>query len=146
MKFIGQGISSGKHCRQWKRIAMLCDFGLSHILLDLSTYADGSSATGTTRYTAPEVLTYEVQCRDRKSDIWAFGCTSGQILFDQKPYHGSETHPAILRAIMNGRAPFEWNDPDDFLAGVISCLERNRSERPTIEELVLRLIPVPTAE
>ncbi|KAF8337106.1 kinase-like domain-containing protein [Cantharellus anzutake] len=120
-----------------KGIAMLCDFGLSCILLDLSTYADGSSTAGTARYTAPEVLNGEVQYRDGKSDVWALGCTSGQILFDLKPYHELETYPAILRAIMAGHAPFEWNNPDDFLTNINRCLKQNPSERPTIEELVL---------
>ncbi|KAF8343804.1 kinase-like domain-containing protein [Cantharellus anzutake] len=118
---------------------MLCDFGLSCTLLDSSTYADGSSTAGTTRYTAPEVLSYEVQHRDRKSDMWAFGCTSGQILFDLRPYHASETNFAVLRAISDGRAPFEWDGPDEFLASISCCLERNPNERLTIEELVLRL-------
>ena len=56
--------------------AQLCDFGLSSILGDSSTNLLGSSVSPEPRYASPELLDLEGGSRDRRSDVWAFGCTS----------------------------------------------------------------------
>ena len=60
-------------------LARLCDFGLSSLLDDLSTYTQSTSTGGTTRFLSPELLTGELEARNEGSDIWAFGCASGEV-------------------------------------------------------------------
>ena len=63
-------------------VAKLCDFGLSSLLSDLSTFAQSSSKFGTQRFTSPELWDYMVETkRNEGSDVWAFGCTSGEAKF-----------------------------------------------------------------
>ncbi len=58
---------------------MLCDFGLSCILYEEATFAQGSSIASTLRFTAPELIDGIVERRNKASDVWAFGCTAGQV-------------------------------------------------------------------
>ncbi len=58
---------------------MLCDFGLSCILYEEATFAQGTSLTGTIRFTAPELIDDTMERRNKASDVWAFGCTAGQV-------------------------------------------------------------------
>ena len=61
-------------------VAKLCDFGLSSLLSDLSTFAQSSSKFGTQRFTSPELWDDTVETeRNERSDVWAFGCTSGEV-------------------------------------------------------------------
>ena len=62
-------------------LARLCDFGVSSFLGDLSTYAQSTSRFGTIRYVSPELLTGVVEARNKGSDVWAFGCASGEVGF-----------------------------------------------------------------
>ena len=62
-------------------LARLCDFGLSSLLDDLSTYAQSSSVVSTLRFTSPELLTGAAEVRNERSDVWAFGCASGEVGF-----------------------------------------------------------------
>ena len=62
-------------------LVRLCDFGLSSLLDDLSTYTQSSSVLGTLRFTSPELLTEAAGVRNEKSDIWAFGCAAGEVGF-----------------------------------------------------------------
>ncbi|KAF8320526.1 uncharacterized protein EI90DRAFT_2598189 [Cantharellus anzutake] len=80
--------------------AMICDFGLFSIILDLSTYAEGSGTISTMWFTSPRVLDGRVSTRDKGNDVWA-SCTSGQILFDTRPYHACGTDHIVLRAARN---------------------------------------------
>ncbi|KAF8307847.1 kinase-like domain-containing protein [Cantharellus anzutake] len=58
-------------------VARLCDFGLSSLLDDLSIYAPSSSVAGTLRFISPEL--FAGGKRNEASDIWAFGCTAGEV-------------------------------------------------------------------
>ncbi|KAF8333060.1 kinase-like domain-containing protein [Cantharellus anzutake] len=116
-------------------MAMLCDFGLSSILSDLSMHEEGSSIISTARFTSPEILSCHVKKPNKKSDVWAFGCASGQVLFNIRPY---VTLPGILdvhHAVVNGEPPFTWNEPDKFFATIERCLKWDPEERPSIEEV-----------
>ena len=62
-------------------LARLCDIGLSSLLDDLSPYTQSTSTGGTTRFLSPELLAGELEARNEGSDVWAFGCASGEVGF-----------------------------------------------------------------
>ncbi|KAF8326036.1 kinase-like domain-containing protein [Cantharellus anzutake] len=92
--------------------AQLCDFGLSRILDGLPTGQTTSDQGGTLRFQAPELLgASEDDSRPTtKSDVYAFGCTCVQILFDHPPYHWLKRDVEVLRAIERQVAPWAWSD------------------------------------
>lgn len=58
----------------------LGDYGLLTILLEASKYSDSPSVTCGLRYAAPELLIGKtLDGRNRKSDIWAFGCVAAEV-------------------------------------------------------------------
>ncbi|KAF8328586.1 kinase-like domain-containing protein [Cantharellus anzutake] len=69
-----------------EKTPQLCDFGLSFIISDKSTYIDATSMGqfGTWRYLAPEVCMAEEPFRNMKSDVWAFGCTAMEVRLFQR--------------------------------------------------------------
>ncbi|KAF8333056.1 kinase-like domain-containing protein [Cantharellus anzutake] len=114
---------------------LLCDFGLSCILSDLSTHAEGSSTVSTVRFTSPEILDCSVKKRDKRSDVWAFGCASGQVLSDIRPYAKAKGPLDVQDAVRKHEPPFEWKDSDEFFAYVGPCLEWEPDKRPTMEKV-----------
>jgi len=119
--------------------AQLCDFGLSSILGDSSTNLLGSSVTPEPRYASPELV--QGGSRDRRSDVWAFGCTSMGILSDKNPYHNKITEYGVIIAIESGGLPYDWDTEDHFQRAVGFCFQRNANDRPTIETIMEELEP-----
>ena len=134
------------------RQARLCDFGLSTLLGDASTYTEATSTFGSVRFLSPELLTGELEARNKASDIWAFGCASGEvrslasdeartyqhvlkILRDERPYHWIANDRRIISAVTKG-PPYTWPDPDDFAKCIASCFEIDPEERPSSFELL----------
>ena len=132
--------------------AKLCDFGLSSLLGDLSTYTQSTSTFGTIRFLSPELMTGEVEARNEGSDVWAFGCASGEvrfltsdeagtyqhilkILWDERPYHWITNDRLLISAITKS-PPYIWPDPDSFVKGIASCFEIDLERRPTSSELL----------
>ncbi|KAF8326408.1 kinase-like domain-containing protein [Cantharellus anzutake] len=112
-------------------LAKLCDFGVSSILNDESTYAEGSSVVRSLRFIAPELLNVDdpVVHRDERSDVWAFGCTSAEILSDRPPYHGiHEFH--VPSEIAGGTPPYIWDRPDEVGEVIVRCMTFQRDSRP----------------
>ena len=119
--------------------ARLCDFGLSSLLGDPSTYTESTSTFGTIRFLSPELLTGKLEARNERSDIWAFGCASGEvgfftsdesrtyqrvlkILYNERPYHWITNDRQITSAVTEG-PPYIWPDPDGFVKCIASCFE-----------------------
>ena len=132
--------------------ARLCDFGLSSLLGDPSTYTESTSTLGTIRFLSPELLTGELDARNKGSDIWAFGCASGEvtfltsdeartyqhifkILYDERPYHWITNDWRLIRATTEG-PPYIWPNPDGFVKSIASCFEIDPVRRPTSSELI----------
>ena len=69
-------------------LARLCDFGLSSLLDDISTYTQSTSTGGTTRFLSPELMTGVLEARNEGSDVWAFGCASGEVGLFISPHIG----------------------------------------------------------
>ena len=132
--------------------ARLCDFGLSSVLGDPSTYTGSTSTFGTIRFLSPELLTGELDARTKGSDVWAFGCASGEVGFltsdetrtyqhvlkmlrDERPYHWIANDRRIPFVVTEG-PPYIWSDPDTFMKCIASCFEMDPERRPTSSELL----------
>ena len=133
-------------------LAKLCDFGLSSLLGDLSTYTQSTSTFGTIRFLSPELMTGEVEARNEGSDVWAFGCASGEVRFfisdkvgtyrhirkilcNERPYHWI-TNDRLLNSAVTKSPPYIWPDPDSFVKCIASCFEIDPEMRPTSSELL----------
>ena len=132
--------------------ARLCDFVLSSLLGDSSTYTEDTSILGTIRFLSPELLTGELEARNKWSDIWALGCASGEvgfltsdeartyqhifkILCDERPY-GWITNDWLLPGAITKGPPYIWPNPDGFVKCIASCFEIDPVRRPTSSELI----------
>ncbi|KAF8317502.1 kinase-like domain-containing protein [Cantharellus anzutake] len=125
------------------RTPQLCDFGLSFIVSDTSTYIHASSLLGTARYVAPEVFESEEPFRNKKTDVWAFGCTAMEILRSEPPYPTIRNDLAVFKVIgtilpfnPSATQPTEETlvrcfdlDPEGRInmGDVIKCLKQNAS-------------------
>lgn len=67
------------------RRAMLADFGISRILMTLTTSSD-NIATGTAHWMAPEMFLVDDASPRKEGDIWAFGCICYEILTCRVPF------------------------------------------------------------
>jgi len=122
--------------------AQLCDFGLSRILDDLPSGHTTSLQMGTLRYQAPELLegddTREKWHPTTEGDIFAFACTSVRILFDKEPYHWCKNDSKVMKAILQGEAPWVWGDTS-LEQILVSCCRRSSSDRPSMSDVVAAL-------
>ncbi|KAF8338071.1 kinase-like domain-containing protein, partial [Cantharellus anzutake] len=86
-------------------VALLCDFGLSSILSDITTHPHISSITGTLRYAPPELFSVTSMQRNEASDIWAFGCTATEVgppLVDPKQFHLPKHRSSPTNSLITG--------------------------------------------
>ncbi|KAF8337385.1 kinase-like domain-containing protein, partial [Cantharellus anzutake] len=113
-------------------VARLCDFGLSSLLDDLPIYAPSSSMDGTLRYKSPEL--FSGGKRNEASDMWAFGCTAGEILRNERPYHHISFDLQLLTTV-NSASPHVWRCPTEFEKCIASCCEHCSDRRPSSPEL-----------
>ncbi|KAF8340584.1 uncharacterized protein EI90DRAFT_3036066 [Cantharellus anzutake] len=103
--------------------AQLCDFGLSRALNELSTGAQTTSTMlgYTIRYSSYEVIIEEM--KTVFSDVYAFGCTSIQVLFDKHPFSGIKND--IRRILSQCCEPDHDKRPS--ISSVLQDLDRARS-------------------
>ncbi|KIK90719.1 hypothetical protein PAXRUDRAFT_666918 [Paxillus rubicundulus Ve08.2h10] len=96
--------------------ACISDFGLSTLLTTFggSTYATSSHAQGTLRWTAPELLDFQVPEDGEnalhvfpapQSDVYSFGSIALQVLTGKVPYHYCIRDAQVLSAILKGMIP-----------------------------------------
>ena len=123
--------------------AKVLDFGLARFRperrppedVDLTAkLADSGGVVGTAAYMAPEQVRGE-EC-DERCDIWAFGCCLAEMLSGTRTFNGP-TVPDIMSRVISGQAnlgSFPSGTPENVRALVTSCLQTNRSRRPTLDE------------
>lgn len=133
-----------------KHEAVLTDFGLSKVVEDLNTAAGSSTTTvgaGSLRWKAPELLKIPMSESVNvtlASDVWAFGCTTYQLLTVTIPYSLHKYPHVIETSILGGVLPFDEADP---VAQVPSgmwdiaskCWTPKAGDRPTMDELARSL-------
>ncbi|KAF9460304.1 kinase-like domain-containing protein, partial [Collybia nuda] len=130
--------------------AMLNDFGLSS-----KTQQYGCDTLGgSLRWQAPELLFDSISDgredewisspQSTKSDVWAFACTTYEVLLGRLPYHDRQLNWAIIQEIMQGKGPLR---PDDTLIHgstkllelMVDCWALRPSDRPCAVVIASRL-------
>ncbi|KAF8325406.1 quinon protein alcohol dehydrogenase-like superfamily [Cantharellus anzutake] len=121
--------------------AKLCDFGLSSILDDITTYAQSTSTQGTIRFVSPELLGGTSEGRNKMSDVWAFGWSTyvlEQILHDKPPYAWVRSEFGIPMVALSA-LPYRLDDPDAVSAFLSTCFARSPGERPVMSDITAKL-------
>ena len=97
-------------------------------------------------------MTGVLEACNEGSDVWAFGCASGEVGFltldkagtyrhilkilrDECPYHWVADEWQVPIAITKG-PPYIWPNLDSFMESITSCFENNPERRPSSSELV----------
>jgi len=113
--------------------AKVADFGLSQ--------KKSVGATGTPLWMAPELLRGESQ-NNAASDVYSFGIILYEVFSRKDPYEG-EDHREVLKLVMdptaNKRPPTPKSCPKEVSSLMTECLVANPGERPSAEELDMRL-------
>ncbi|KAF8317504.1 kinase-like domain-containing protein [Cantharellus anzutake] len=122
-----------------ERTPQLCDFGLSFIIWDTSTHINPSSLAGTLRYIAPEVCHKEEPFRDKRTDVWAFGCTAMEILRNTRPYGTIKNEFAVHGAIGGSVPPFALPAAQPIEEILLLCLEPTPEHRINMQTVTERL-------
>ncbi|OBA22833.1 kinase-like protein, partial [Metschnikowia bicuspidata var. bicuspidata NRRL YB-4993] len=135
-------------------ILKIIDFGIANAVPDHTVNIYRNSQIGTPNYMAPEALvevnsTLSLLAKNaattwrvgRPSDIWSCGCIIYQMIYGRPPYASYSGQQRIM-AIMNPQVKVLY--PATGLGGVRvpasaitlmkKCLERNPSDRWTVEE------------
>ncbi|WP_326829810.1 serine/threonine protein kinase [Streptosporangium sp. NBC_01810] len=113
------------------------DFGISRALDATSTLS--SSPIGTPAYMAPEQLLGQMV--GSAADMFSWGATTLFAATGQAPF-GSDTLPAVIHRVLS-------KEPDlSSLDGplrdlVVACLNKDPEQRPSAEQVILRLIQSP---
>ncbi|KAG8964317.1 hypothetical protein FRC05_003867, partial [Tulasnella sp. 425] len=138
--------------------AVLCDFGLARFIME-SGVSSGLTTTksvkGATRYMAPELLLEGEARHTLESDVWAWACTTFEVLTGREPFPDAKSEPAVITAIVRGQSPGLVDLLDslvsdgsityyltlDSLKSIIpDCWIKDSAKRPSSSEILNRLI------
>ncbi|MEU7899451.1 protein kinase [Nonomuraea sp. NPDC049152] len=113
------------------------DFGIARALNATSTIS--SSPVGTPSFMAPEqLLGHQV---GPAADLFTWASTIAYAASGRAPF-GSDTMPAVINRVLN--APPDVSGLDEPLRGVVhACLSKDPSQRPTAEQVIMRLLQHP---
>eukprot|EP01095_Lingulamoeba_sp_RSL-Kostka_P011297 TRINITY_DN4261_c0_g1_i1.p1 TRINITY_DN4261_c0_g1~~TRINITY_DN4261_c0_g1_i1.p1 ORF type:complete len:610 (+),score=197.94 TRINITY_DN4261_c0_g1_i1:239-2068(+) len=125
-------------------IVKICDFGLSEIKPDL-WLQDTSYAKGSPLYMSPEVLTG--QPFDEKADVYSYGIMLWEFLTQEEAYGGEYDHLTVLEfrdeVVHNEARPKISSNFQkrygDFIDLMKQCWATDPNERPSFQEIVVRL-------
>jgi len=112
-------------------------------------HSDATVTPATISFAAPELFDvvdgdHDVQ-KKMKIDVYSFGCLYYAVFFDTVPFHG-KTDFEIMRLVKSGEFPDQLERPkmDDFTWNLLkSCWASDPWKRPTFEEIVKSLTPLP---
>ncbi|RVX42856.1 serine/threonine protein kinase [Nonomuraea polychroma] len=121
---------------------VVIDFGIARALDSPGATATGM-AMGTPSYLAPEQLSGAAV--SEAADVFAWGVTM-VFAATGKPAFGADSIPVVMNRILNEEP--ELGRMEGELAGLVAaCLSKDPSQRPSADELILRLTgqPAPKA-
>ncbi|KAJ7184990.1 kinase-like domain-containing protein, partial [Mycena filopes] len=128
--------------------ACICDFGLSSIVNEITSrlHTTVMGRGGTARYCAPELLDPEVVNKQHfGSDVYAFACTSYEVLTGNAPFYEVKERAVMLR-ILGGARPSRpasctgTSKLDTLWKLLQDCWETEAQKRPTAPAIVKRLV------
>ncbi|KAG8896340.1 hypothetical protein FRC00_006106, partial [Tulasnella sp. 408] len=88
--------------------AVLCDFGLATFVEDSgdpSGLTTSRSTKGSIRYMSPELLQIADAKHTLESDVWAWACTTFEVITDCMPYSTAAGDGSIVVALTQGNPP-----------------------------------------
>ena len=111
----------------------ITDLGCSVLLHKEKAFRD--TKVGSVNWFAPEIINGVAYSKE--VDIWSFGAFAHELAWGEPPFrhvpNGQSVYDAILTMDVP-RIPEKWSDTfDDF---VHQCMNRDRLERPTIEQVL----------
>ncbi|GAQ91998.1 Protein kinase superfamily protein [Klebsormidium nitens] len=124
----------------------IIDLGLSSRLQAQDT--SRVSVAGTHFYMAPEAWK---GVKDLRSDIYGFGCILIEMATGWPPFHGFQQRQVKYRVGRRGELPevpqdiyteTEEGDRDTVLQLIERCLQREPTERPSLDEIVKAFTPL----
>lgn len=124
----------------------ICDFGLARNLVNAVELT--TVCIGTTRFMAPELFDKE-KCKriGAEVDIWALGCLLIEIFSGKRPWHyiSSTKSSNIFYELYNKKPiPIPENMPFEIAEIIKDCCQYNSFQRPSIQQILQRLIYVNT--
>ena len=130
--------------------ALLTEYGLAPINSDPSfTVAATPGAVGTSRWTAPEIMTPTRKgaampvIESKPADIFAFAMVAVEVFTGKIPFEEQRNEAVVLRISQGGRPAMSVNSRDvgltDEMWGVLeSCWQQNPKKRPGVGEVAKR--------
>ena len=134
----------------------LIDFGISNAIADDTVNVHREQHIGTPNYMSPEALVDsnagsgqpsvvgKVMKLGKPSDVWSLGCILYQMTYGKPPFaHISDQYRKIM-AIPNPSHVISFRDvgvggvavPSGLIRTLRGCLNRNPTQRPTVEQLL----------